>query len=171
MCTLTVQLYTLDTWPLPPHSPGPGGCRQFAATPASSPPHTGPDISQWRPQHLSISAQPPSGSVLVGSPEKRNHHHFSSDTFTSEFCGNNKSVFKTTPLLIIHNCHSWQTAGTCSLNIFYSDNIQVLRYLKMVVSRPWVLMFADFRLVSATDIPVCGHYKPISHPGPGVTKL
>ena len=25
--------------------------------------------------------------------------------------------------------------------------------------------FADWRLVSATDIPVCGHYKPISHPG------
>ena len=52
-CTLgcTVQytlytLYTLDTWP----SPGPGGCRQFAATGLLSP------ASQWRPQHLSSSA-------------------------------------------------------------------------------------------------------------------
>ena len=87
----TLSLYSCTLW-----TPGP--CPHTHLDPvvaaslppaASSPPHSRPDISSGGP---SISAQPPSGSVLVGSPEKRNHHHFSSDTFTSEFCGNSISL-------------------------------------------------------------------------------
>ena len=94
-CTCVHSLYSCTLWtPGPcPHTHLDPVVAASLPPPASSPPHTRPDISQWRPQHLSISAQPPSGSVLVGSPENRTtfyltHLHLS---FAAA-----KSVFKTT---------------------------------------------------------------------------
>ena len=90
-CTLgcTVQ-YTRHCTHCTPWTPGPHLGPVVAATLpplSSSPPHTRHDISQWRPQHLSISAKPPSGSVLVGSQAKRNHLDFLSET-SIWLCGN-----------------------------------------------------------------------------------
>ena len=48
-----------------------------------------PPLASFSPPHISVAApasQPRSGSVLVGSPAKRNHHHFYLK-YLSRLCG------------------------------------------------------------------------------------